>query len=283
MKSWPLLIPFAFLASACQSSSPPPTQSTPPTAAAPVDPGVPAARNADETYDHASARARARPQGNRPWILESETPEAMSRELGQLDLSALPAWSGAEALHQGFGQIHRDRFLEDPRREGSSPRAIPWMYPDDGCFARAEAAVERLAHQGLPEPKKLFVFGSLSIETPHAAGGRAYWWYHVAPAVRVGGDAYVLDPAVNPSGALKVAEWIALMTDATNEAADESPSDPPRLAVCDASAYDAYAACAGASRDYARQEAQHDMPGFLQSEWDRLIELGRDPRAELGE
>lgn len=240
----------------------------------PNNQGVPAGRTANETYEEARARHHGDPSNIHHGVSESETPEAVARKLSQLDLAALPVWVSAEALQKGFAAAKNDLFLSDTSHDPSIRRRIPWQYPDDGCFTRAELARDHLAQNGNPEPKKLFVFGSLSVDTPNAVGGTAYWWYHVAPVVRVGEDGFVLDPAVDPQGPLRIGDWLERM-------AADLPE--PLLSICDATAYDAYSACLGGTPEFARQEAQADLPVLLQNEWERLIELKRDPRAELAQ
>jgi hypothetical protein len=231
------------------------------------DPGASASRDPGESYQDASTRHHHHHHRD-PGAVEGDTPETLARELGALEVSALPDWKDTGALQKGFVSVRDDRFLPGPDGSPGPARRIPWQYPDDGCFTRAEAAAERLSQTGYPRPKKLYVFGALAVQTPNAAGGTVRWWYHVAAAVRVGPDAYVIDPAIEPGAPLKLGEWIARMTGDPTE---------PRLAICGSSAYDAYSACHGSDPAYAREEAQADLPTLLESEWSRLLELGRDP------
>jgi hypothetical protein len=263
------------LSSACQPEGPasPDASATTPPRTQRDNQGVPAGRTANETFDEARARHHADPNSRHAGVAEDQTPEALAQEFSKLDLATLPAWPNTESLMRGFAGAKNDRFLTDPANDPGLRRRIPWQFPDDGCFTRAEAARDHLVQSGYPSPKKLFAFGSLSLDTPNAVGGTAFWWYHVAPTVRLGDEAFVLDPAVDSMRPLKISEWLSRMS------ADLSET---RLTICDPTAYDAYSACLGSAPEYAQQEAEIDLPGLLQSEWDRLIELNRDPRAELG-
>ena len=103
---------------------------------------------------------------------------------------------------------------------------IPYRYPMDGCYARAEVMAGLLAAAGYP-PDKVFVVSTkgLRISTPQGGDQADYgsplevnWWYHVAPVVYVQVQqlpakplAAVLDPSV-ASGPLTVAEWVRKTT-----------------------------------------------------------------------
>ena len=75
---------------------------------------------------------------------------------------------------------------------------IPFLLPDNGCWARAERMCDLLGASQV-EAGKLWVFGGLKTRTENRSDCRAEWIYHVAPVVRVDtgeADLLVLDPSV---------------------------------------------------------------------------------------
>lgn len=91
---------------------------------------------------------------------------------------------------------------------------IPFNYPWDGCYWRAERMRQIMESQfGLP-CQKIFVHGALKPVTGTLHGGAPVTWgYHVAPIVN-GVDAqghptqYVMDPAMSPDTVLTKKEWL---------------------------------------------------------------------------
>jgi hypothetical protein len=180
-------------------------------------------------------------------------------------------------------------------------RRIPWLYPDDGCYVRAELASEEIAqgdgvHAAYPVPKKIFVFGDLALKTENSPEGWVYWWYHVAPVVylkqpagptspaqpaptagRSEENVYVLDPSMNPKHPTRLKIWVESMIGQTRLA---------KVSLCDATSYGPSSKChptdatAGLS---VAQKAGEDVQRFLRSEWYRIKGLGRDPRKELSD
>ncbi len=76
---------------------------------------------------------------------------------------------------------------------------IPFSYPEDGCYARAQEMSLILEQYGVVTGK-VFLQGDLRVETNNSPKGYVEWWYHVAPIVLVdtGGqvEKYVLDPSL---------------------------------------------------------------------------------------
>lgn len=118
---------------------------------------------------------------------------------------------------------------------------IPYRYPKDGCFARAEVMANLLAGAGYTVDKEFAIAGGgrLRVRTAHGGDVADYgaplqvdWWYHVAPVVYAQvsklpakPEAIVLDPSV-ADGALTPAEWAARM--ATNTVEPEMTYDALR-------------------------------------------------------
>lgn len=214
----------------------------------------------------------------RAWMLsqqqrnEGGTPvdEAVAYE--KSTLPAATAWESEAVMTERFKRLRDTRFLEEQDNPGFLRRSS-WLYPDDGCFARAALAVRNLFQWSNPAPSKIFVFGDLVVNTKNSSSGQVSWWYHVAPLVEVGGEKYVLDPAIEPGQPLKLGEWLARM----------SPNPGSlEVAVCKSGSYTPYDPC-GKETDGVESGAENDQMTYLRAEWNRLEQLGRNPEQELGD
>lgn len=181
-------------------------------------------------------------------------------------------WESQAVLNDRFKQIRDYRWMKSPSREDFL-RRISWLYPDDGCFARAALAVSNFIHWNMPAPSKVFVFGDLSVHTNNSPTGDVTWWYHVAPIVEVEGEKYVLDPAIDPHAPMTLDKWVSQMTDKTSSL---------QVAICESGSYDPDDMCDKVS-DGVEAQANFDIPYYLSNEWSRLVQLKRNPEAELGE
>lgn len=199
---------------------------------------------------------------------------SMAVPLDRLDASHAVSWDalGSAALGEGFREARDTRFLRDPQWSGFR-RRVSWLYPDDGCFARATMSGRLLGAQAYPRPSKLFVFGNLTVRTRNALGGSVSWWFHVTSLVRIGGQAYVLDPALFPERPLSIGEWARLMSGRPGSL---------KFSICAPGAYTPDDACLSPS-SAAEQAAASDQSRFLVAERARLTQLGRDPQEELGD
>ncbi len=173
-----------------------------------------------------------------------------------------------------FRLIRDARVFRDPERR-YFPRRIGWLYPVDGCYLRAASGVEVLRTLG-PRARsaaKVFLFGDLRFKTDYAPRGTAFWSYHVALIVRVGEDAYVLDPAIDWSGPLTLAEWIAKQS--------ERPA-ATRIALCGGATYKPSDRCETQRARRADPRLEADELRYLTLEWQNLADLGGTPAIELG-
>ncbi|MBX3023089.1 MAG: hypothetical protein KF799_15545 [Bdellovibrionales bacterium] len=190
---------------------------------------------------------------------------------GKATLPKATAWDSEEVMLERFKSFRDQRFLKDS--SSGLMRRSTWLYPDDGCFARAALAVRNLAQQKIAPPSKVFVFGDLNVSTKNAIGGQVSWWYHVAPLVEVNGQKYVLDPAIQPHHPLKLEDWLATMSNTPQNL---------EVAVCASGSYTPYDSCSTIS-DGREAIAERDQQGYLPIEWYRLEDLGREPAQELGD
>jgi hypothetical protein len=204
--------------------------------------------------------------------------QAMVR-MSDASFANVPTWSDADILAQ-FDAIRDRRYLNDSVHPVGDPRRITWMYPDDGCWARADQFAHLAGDAGKPKPHKLFAFGALRVITPNAESGSVPWFFHVVPVVKnPAGDPIVLDPSVEPCRPLYWRDWLALMTDNINNF-DLGPAAGWGVTVGDSNAYRVESPVTGGPS--MRVDSLADARSYLNEEWDRQGLLDRDPLVVLG-
>lgn len=239
--------------------------------AAQSDPGASAKRLPDESYSHALKRVRQSLSPERDISGDRDTAVSKQVRVSQIDFSLVPAVASYEELLGLFKLIRDNRFLH-AENNPEFLRRISWMYPDDGCFARAALTTMILDEQKLTRPAKIFAFGDLQVDTPYTFSGSVNWWYHVSTAVSYMGTVYVFDPAINAEAPLPVSDWYNRMG---NEAELKG-------VVCNAYAYDPFDRCS--KIDHPDDElALEDQLSYLYKEWRRIDALGFDPNDLLGD
>ncbi len=231
--------------------------------------GLSAHRYANESFQSAKARSRGNSlfsdlQSN----VAGASPESLSRPMNQLQISEIPEISSYQELVSQF-QFIRDSYFV---KAGYTPRRLTWLYPDDGCYARAELAAEHLISNQAVVPKKVFAFGDLHAATNNSPNGWVEWWYHVAVVYRVNNTAYVLDPALNPHEPMTLSQW--------GEAIGGGKTSV-NYTICSKDAFDPDSACIQPPK-VDEEMAENEQEVFLPEEWNRILELGRDPEKELG-
>ncbi|GAA3086244.1 protein-glutamine glutaminase family protein [Streptosporangium carneum] len=153
--------------------------------------------------------------GKRGWVREADVAAARNGIL-----------STEDELHALFATLREARFTAP---DGTSA-PIPYRYPADGCFARAEVMANMLALSGYQVDKVFAIAaGGLRLNTPHGGDQPGFgerlqvgWWYHVAPIVYVpsGGpkpEPVLLDPSVS-DGPTSIGDWVGKMTTGPIEA-----------------------------------------------------------------
>jgi hypothetical protein len=80
------------------------------------------------------------------------------------------------------------------------PPCIPFLYPDDGCWARAHEMCRLMINIGL-SPKKVWIDGELYVSTKNNPNCFVRWGWHVAPTlcVRVSGFCKTQRMVIDPS------------------------------------------------------------------------------------
>jgi hypothetical protein len=209
---------------------------------------------------------------SRPLSDTWKTPVDEARKYGSAKLPKAQVWESTAFMHTKFEYARDLRWLTTNDKPDFQRRSS-WLYPDDGCFARASLAVMNIMSLGASAPNKIFAFGDLRVDTANAPGGEVTWWYHVAPVVEVEGVKYVIDPSIEPRRPLTIDEWLGAM--------EEDPANI-EVAICASGTYEPYDNCARRSTGKEPQATQ-DQSFYLWYEWNRLLALQRNPEEELGE
>lgn len=227
-------------------------------------------RYPSETLQQALMRVKYSEHHTNDILIPNVTPLEKKGSITSLDFSSVPSVISYEELNHMFHIIRDSRFLYSKDNPDFS-RRISWLYPDDGCFARAALSGIKISEEQLTRPAKIFVFGELVVQTPYAVSGSVYWWYHVAGLVRYMEAFYVLDPALNSQAPLLLDDWFHIMgSTATLEGV-----------VCNAYVYNPFDDCYAAT-EHSERRAQRDQSVYLKKEWNRMTVLGFDPVTILG-
>lgn len=228
-----------------------------------------AERQQNETYAQAVHQFKSK-LSSFGLLSKSGTPLDFAKPVDDIDYSKVPVLTSYKELVQIFNKVRDDRSLFEQGMP-SFPRRVSWLYPQDGCFARAAVEGSKMDQFGFTRGYKLFAFGNLSVKTHYAPGGEVNWWYHVSTILGVENKGYyVLDPAINPNSPTPVKEWYSLMGDTHITGV-----------VCNKYTYSPANSCYE-STESADQEGFSDEKYFLQLEWNNVENLGYDPDSILG-
>ena len=93
---------------------------------------------------------------------------------------------------------------------------IPFLYPDDGCWGRAHEMCRLMIDEGA-DPDKVWIYGSLHVDTANNPNCFVQWGWHVAPTLCVRNGwlrttRMVIDPALF-SGPVTKATWKGVQGD----------------------------------------------------------------------
>lgn len=232
--------------------------------------GVSAVRGQNENY--LSARNRiflneAPPSSEQKTLSVWDT----QGEYSSLNLEDLPEVASAEELQLTFQKLRDVRewyWAELPNFR----RRIPWLYPEDGCFSRADLMDQKLTDWKEPRAHHVFIFGNISATNDY---GTYFWWFHVAPVVKLKGEAYVIDPAVFFEAAIPLKEWILKMT---------SQVEAVKLSLCGPAALYPFDRCNQKESTWDAAYKEELVQEYLRSEWVNLEKvLNHTPAYLLGE
>lgn len=255
------------------------------------DIGMSAKRGANEDYRDAAKRYFKNNPGNKATYTYSDEITAFEDRMMYEDFmiakdysdNEQPDWNSHQLMMDKFYYVRDTRMLdwiipetwELPNSGEEFPRRITWMYPDDGCYARAEMMVNSLQESIAPlTMMKIFVFGNLYVETDNSPNGFVQWWYHVAPTILNNGEYWVFDPAIDPHNPLKLNDWLRTMTD------DIESLD---LSLCSTHTFTPNNDCYK-PHVYQEEHIERHMGRLLNAEYWRLQQLvTRDVFGELGD
>ena len=197
----------------------------------------------------------------------------VAKPLSEIDISNIQSWDNISQVNDIFTSGRDSRFLILDFEKALDKRRILWMFPEEGCFVRAEVLKNHIEKLGFPEVKKLFVFGDLGIESPNIVKGNVTWWYHVAVAVKVDDKMMVIDPSISDDKPLTVAEW-----------SNKLSSTPEDLtySMCDADTFGPLHSCTNPPR-FTAYITDFLQAIFLRLESSNLVTLQRDPLQELAD
>ena len=75
---------------------------------------------------------------------------------------------------------------------------IPFHYPDDGCWGRAHEMCRLMIADGA-DPEKVWIFGSLTVNSRNKPDCNVNWGWHVAPTLQVQTGSAVTTHVVDPA------------------------------------------------------------------------------------
>lgn len=191
------------------------------------------------------------------------TPLSTAKLYNEETLPKATTWASKEMMQSRFEGLRDEKFLIWAK-EPDMLRRSSWLYPDDGCFARAALAMRNMFKGYAPLAKKVFVFGNLRVKTRNSPKGIVGWWFHVAPIVEVKNVKYVLDPAINPLAPLTLKEWLQAM----------GKPEKMKVAICASGAYSPSDNCDKES-DGLELRAERSQQKYLGLEYVRLAKMGR--------
>lgn len=202
---------------------------------------------------------------------KSQVDSALSnaRLFGSTPIPEVASWETVELMENLFVKARDTKWLESA---GSPSRRIFWMYPDDGCFARAGLMNKYFFQSKAPIPNKIFAFGNLSVNSSFSTRGRVAWWYHTAPIIKVGGQNYVLDPSVEIGRPLVLEEWLRRMGDPAQI----------KIAICSSGTYLPKDDCSAVS-DGTESQASNTRGYYLSKEAKRVKDLNLNATEVLGD
>jgi hypothetical protein len=192
------------------------------------------------------------------------TPSSTARYYKPGNIPSVTVWKSFEHLQDGFLKMRDDKFLVW-KNEPTKKRRPTWLYPDDGCYARAAMVSRSAAKLGMPIPNKIFAFGNLRVKTENSTYGSVGWWYHVASIVEVNGEKYVIDPAIDYERPLLLIEWLSRM----------GQPDKIRVAICNSGTVIPGSNCTRISDGEERGSILSEQP-YLTYEHARMERLGRE-------
>lgn len=205
--------------------------------------------------------------------MDSVMDSALSRKtnLSELNLNSIPEVENTTILNQLFVQL-RDNRTYTWDKMSNFLRRIPWLYPFDGCYLRAQLISENTKNLLHLTPYKVFAFGDLQF-TDH--DNQINWWYHVASLLRVGSEVFVLDPTIESKKPLTIQDW-----------ASKIHADPlqAQFSICKSGTISPIDSCDLEESAWNTFDETSTLQDFLEYEWNYVSSsFGSDPEKTLGD
>lgn len=150
-------------------------------------------------------------------------------ELEPVPFGAMPSRAELRAMITALTKKQSDELVRRMRGRACSlpipdSRSIPFLYPDNGCWVRAQRMCELMAETGIVAGK-IWIYGDLQVRTANHQNGIVRWDWHVAPVVRLSGSSQyrVIDPGLSDEKSLSRSEWVRAQGD-PNAITDITPA-----------------------------------------------------------
>ncbi|MGO1055069.1 protein-glutamine glutaminase family protein [Crossiella sp. CA198] len=117
--------------------------------------------------------------------------EAVAEQLTE----GVPAALGTPVSYAQVVQMYRLVAGQTACSANPTAPGIPFTYPDDGCWGRAHEMARLMIANGIT-PDKVWIRGSLRVNSANKPDCVVGWGWHVAPTLVAGGVTYVIDPAL---------------------------------------------------------------------------------------
>lgn len=194
-----------------------------------------------------------------------------ARSYADLNYKDLYRFDSYDELNYAFKTIRNARYLQDPQFSNLKRRSS-WMYPDDGCWIRAELMAYNSEHLLKLKLNKVFIFGTLRTKTAFHPNKTVRWWYHVALIAKVNNQPYIIDPSIENKRPLTLEEWMIRQN---------SDLNAPRLSICKAHTYNESSSCRSPEpRPF--KAVKKSLSRYLKYERSRLEQMGFNSHALLG-
>lgn len=209
----------------------------------------------------------------------------------QAALDSVVSWPNLNVIKNNYVKIRDLRYFDDlvvPQFK----RRLSWLYPDDGCWTRTASIIKDFFGplnnpvNLFPRPSKIIALGNLCLNTNNTRSGKITWWYHFAPIIRDAEtkQSYVIDPTINPSGPMRVEDWMSAITSNSGNCTQNTPT-PVTFNICNGYGTSPFEQCDLTPNVTFESEIRAEMfdKYFRKFERNRQAELGRDPNQVLGD
>lgn len=184
-------------------------------------------------------------------------------------LSLVSPWSGGDlsSFKETVFPAALDHFLAWRHDDGAIyQRKIPWLFFENGCFARAEALNRHLVQSYRQSPLQKFFIIFPEPEDPAAP----YVSFHVTNVARIGNEAWIVDPSVDASGPIALPHYLDMLAGSAEQ------REQLKIAVCSPDTFYDTNSCTD-PKPYDADLLRSLTTGLLDTEWQQVVDAGLDP------